>query len=104
MGEGDLGDHSYFHMHHRQVEHGFRMATGPMLEFDKIVSGIESILAPAQRKRRFQKLFDAGKFTELLADLTVDGIIKMCDEMKSSGRWKHFAHKDAYTQFEKDYV
>jgi hypothetical protein len=42
MGDGDLGGHHYFHFH--RAEEGFRHVTGPVFEFDKIVSGIERVL------------------------------------------------------------
>lgn len=105
MGDGDLGEHTYFHMHHRQVEDGFRLATGPITEFDKIVSGIEKILAPTTRQERLERLFDEGKFQELLFDLTVNGIVSMADAvMEQRSKWKNYKHKDAYEKFVEQYV
>ncbi len=105
MGDGDLGEHTYFHMHHRQVENGFRLATGPISEFDKIVSGIEKVLAPTTRKERLERLFDNGKFQELLFDLTVNGIVSMADAvMEQKSKWKNYKHKDGYEKFVEHYV
>lgn len=76
MGDGDLGEHTYFHFH-RRSDGGFRHATGPMFEFDKLVSGIETILAPKQRAERLKRDFLAGEFRKLLFDLTVEGIFQL---------------------------
>lgn len=99
MGEGDLGDHTYFHMHHRQVEKGFRLATGPLLEFDKIVSGIEKALSPKERKKRLWALFKAGKFEELLMDLTIDGVVRMAETLMDNREWKEFQYQERYQEF-----
>ena len=62
MGDGDLADHTYFHMHHRKAEKSFRLPTGPILEFDKLVSACEKIISPNKRKERLDKTFLCGDF------------------------------------------
>ena len=100
MGDGDLGEHTYFHLHHRQVENGFRLTTGAVIEFDKLVSGIEGTLAPKTRRDRLQRLFDTGKFDELLFDLTVEGVKSMGnDAMSKRSQWKLYQHKAEYERF-----
>jgi hypothetical protein len=81
MGDGDLGEHNYFHFH-RTTEDEFRHATGPMLEFDKIVSGIERVLAPKERQKRLEKTFLSGQFEKLLLDLTVEGILSLNEDLR----------------------
>lgn len=104
MGEGDLGEHAYFHLHHRKVERGFRLATGPVTDFDKVVSGIEGHLAPIQRRNRLRKSFEQGKFNELLFDLTVDGIKRLHGEiLPRKADVSNFKHKEKYEEFLKTY-
>lgn len=104
MGDGDLGEHTYFHFH-RSSEDDFRHATGPMLEFDKLVSGIERVLAPSNRKERLEKTFRGGKFRKLLLDLTIDGIVLLADSLKENqSEWSKFQYKSQYTEFIDQYV
>ena len=102
MGEGDLGEHTYFHMHHRKVEKAFRLPTGPMLDFDKIVSGIEKVLSPAVRQQRLKKLFLAGEFELLLFDLTVNGVHNLAQSLEID--WNAFKHAESYYAFLNEYL
>ena len=101
MGNGDLGEHTYFHFH-RSTEETFRHATGPMIEFDKVVSGIERVLSPAERSRRLEKTFLRGEFPKLLMDLTLDGIRKLHFRLKKENVLNDFQHETAYTDFMKN--
>ena len=102
MGDGDLGEHTYFHFH-RSIEDDFRHATGPMFEFDKLVSGIEKVLAPVERKRRLVKTFLAGDFGKLLLDLTIPGITKLGDAlMVDKAKSSKFKYAQKYDQFKRD--
>jgi len=80
MGDGDLGEHTYFHFH-RQLDECFRHATGPILDYGEIVSGLEKILAPKQREMRLKKTFEAGDFSALTMDLTLEGIQKLSEKL-----------------------
>jgi hypothetical protein len=99
MGSGDLGEHTYFHFH-RSLEGEFRHATGPMFEFDKIVSGIERVLAPKYRQERLEKTFLSGKFEKLLLDLTSEGIDQLAQSMmKNKSVHSKFKHQAAFEAF-----
>lgn len=99
MGEGDLGDHSHFHLH-RTVDGGFRLPTGPVTEFDKIVSSLERVLAPEERERRHQRWFRAGKFKGLLMDLTAEGIRNLKGTLyPRTSQWNQFAFRQRYEEF-----
>lgn len=90
MGDGDLGKHGYFHFH-RSTQKDFRHETGPLIEFDRVVSGLEAILARDSRAARLLKAFEEGDFQKLALDLTRDGIRQMANELLSKDR-KKFPH------------
>lgn len=104
MGDGDLGEHSHFHLH-RAVDSGFRMPTGPVIEFDKVISGVESVLAPQQRAARHARWFRSGRFQALLMDLTVAGIEKLKENCFPRARdWNQFQSRLQYNQFITEYT
>lgn len=103
MGDGDLGEHSHFHLH-RKVDGGLRLPTSAVTEFDKIVSCVERILAPQERKQRHERLFNGGKFEELLMDLTVDGVTQLKERMFDRKKdWNNFTMRTKYESFIANY-
>lgn len=104
MGTGDLGDHTYFHMHHRKADEGFRLPTGPVMEFDVLVSACEKVLAPQNRESRLKHAFLSGQFESLLLDLTVDGVIRLGENLMNGTEWKSFKHRRKYEAFLDAYV
>lgn len=98
MGDGDLGDHSYFHFH-RQLDECFRHATGPILDFGEVVSGLERILAPKEREARLQKTFEAGEYLALTMDLTLEGIQKLREKIyPAKSAFKNKGKFDAFLE------
>ena len=98
MGDGDLGEHTYFHFH-RQLDESFRHATGPILDYGEIVSGLEKILAPKTREARLKAGFQKGNFEALLMDLTLQGIMDLRKKLFHEPEWKFFKHKQKYDDF-----
>jgi hypothetical protein len=98
MGNGDLGEHKYFHFH-RELEESYRHATGALLDFSEVVSGLEKVLAGEQRDKRLTKIFKKGQFSELLMDLTVQGVADLRDRLFDGPEWRSFPHKKAYESF-----
>jgi len=103
MGDGDLGEHNYFHFH-RQLEDSYRHATGPILDFGEIVSGLEKVLAPKQRRERLKKAFNTGEFDALIMDLTLEGIEALRETLYPSKSFKDFRHKKKYDDFLENYM
>jgi hypothetical protein len=98
MGDGDLGEHTYFHFH-RQLEESFRHATGPILDCGEVVSGLERVLAKKERQARLEKAFNAGNFDALQMDLTIEGIQQLCETLYPSKSFKKFKHRQKYDDF-----
>lgn len=101
MGAGDLGDHSYFHFH-RQLEESFRHATGPILDYGEIVSGLERVLAPKERQARLKKTFEVGDYYALTMDLTLEGIQQLRDKLYPTKR--AFKNEAKFDAFMKNYL
>ncbi len=100
MGDGDLGEHSHFHFH-RSVGKEFRHATGPIFNFDSIVSGIEAVLARDTRNARLQKVFEQGDFQQLALDLTRDGIRTLAEKLLEKDR-SRYPHLNKFESFMAD--
>ncbi len=81
----------------------FRYATGPILEFDKILSGCEKVLAAKQRADRLTKWFNEGKFEALLMDMTVEGVVNFYDSLEKAAQ-KKLTRNDEYDAFLAKYV
>lgn len=98
MGDGDLGEHSYFHFH-RNLEDAFRHPTGPILDYGEVVAGLEKILAPKERQARLKKVFEEGNYEALLMDLSLEGVKRTKEQLYTTRSWNDFRHATKYDAF-----
>lgn len=103
-GDGDIGGHPYFHLHHQFVDdedesgEEVRFATG-LVHLSDVLSICERNLFPRERRTRLINYLSAGKLDELALDLSADGFDALIRDKYTSRQWRSFSHRTRCENF-----
>jgi hypothetical protein len=104
MGNGDLGGHPYFHLHHHfsdeeaEPEDEIRFVTG-LVNLSDILSMCEQKLFPDKRAGRLSEYVKQGNFDGLALDLSPSGFQHLLEEKFTPRQWRTYEHRKSCESF-----